>query len=31
MKVFIDYISGDEFLSDSFAHTLTMNDACIEA
>ena len=31
MKVFIDYISGDEFLSDSFPHELTMNDACIEA
>uniref|UniRef100_A0A7S3I1B8 TCTP domain-containing protein n=2 Tax=Choreotrichia TaxID=141411 RepID=A0A7S3I1B8_9SPIT len=31
MKVFIDYISGDEFLSDSFPHEITMNDACIEA
>lgn len=31
MKVFIDYISGDEFLSDSFPHSITMNEACIEA
>jgi len=31
MKVFTDYISGDEFLSDSFPHEFTFNDACIEA
>lgn len=31
MKVYMDYISGDEFLSDSFPHEITMNDACIEA
>merc|ERR1719246_296036 len=27
----MDYVSGDEFLSDSFPHEITMNDACIEA
>ena len=31
MKVFMDYISGDEFLSDSFPHEFTMENACIEA
>ena len=31
MKVFRDYISGDEFLSDSFPYKFTMEDACIEA
>ena len=30
MKVWIDYISGDEFMSDSFPHEITMNGACIE-
>jgi hypothetical protein len=31
MKVFTDYISGDEFFSDSYPHTYIMNDAVIEA
>lgn len=31
MRVFTDMISGDEFFSDSFPHTITMEDACIEA
>ena len=31
MRVWIDLISGDEFFSDSFPHTITMNGACIEA
>jgi len=30
MRVFKDLISGDEFFSDSFPHTVSMNDACIE-
>lgn len=31
MRVFTDYISGDEFFSDSFPHVLLFDDACIEA
>lgn len=31
MRVFIDYISGDEFFSDSYPHNMIFNDACIEA
>jgi len=31
MKVFKDYISGDEFFSDSFPHEYIFNGACIEA
>ena len=31
MRVFTDMISGDEFFSDSFPHTLEFNDAGIEA
>lgn len=30
MKVFKCLISGDEFVSDSYPHKLTMNDACLE-
>lgn len=30
MKVFIDLISGDEMFSDSYPHTLIMNDAIYE-
>lgn len=31
MRVFIDYISGDEFFSDSYPHQIIFNGACIEA
>ena len=31
MRVFTDYISGDEFFSDSFPHQVIFEDACIEA
>jgi len=31
MRVFIDYISGDEFFSDSYPHQLIFNESCIEA
>ena len=27
---YIDYISGDTFMSDSFPATMSMNDACME-
>jgi hypothetical protein len=30
MKVFKDIISGDEFCSDSYPHTVTYNGACLE-
>ena len=30
MKVWIDLISGDEMVSDSYPHTLIFNDACLE-
>lgn len=30
MKVFKDIISGDEFASDSYPHTVTYNGACLE-
>ena len=30
MKVYIDYISGDEFMSDSFPAVVSMEDACME-
>ena len=31
MRVFTDYISGDEFFSDSFPHEIIFEGACIEA
>jgi hypothetical protein len=31
MRVFTDMVSGNEFFSDSFPHTLIFDDACIEA
>ena len=31
MRVFTDYISGDEFFSDSFPHEVIFEGACIEA
>jgi hypothetical protein len=30
MKVWKDILSGDEMVSDSYPHTITMEDACLE-
>ena len=30
MKVWLDYFSGDEMISDSYKMQLTFNDACLE-